>query len=196
MPLIKSPLGLEYALLGFLRTQPTHAYEIHQMLLRAEALGLVWRLKQAHLYSLLARLEEEGCIESTTQPQGTRPPRKVLELTTKGREDFQSWLLSPVEHGRDFRLEFLAKLYFAQEESPAATRTLLDRQRTACRDWLAELRTQAETVEPARRYDRLVCEFRIGQLEATLLWLDECEQTLAPPPGRIGANRRRDELRV
>src|SRR5262245_17657423 len=37
-PMIKQPLTIEYALLGFLRQQPMHAYEIHQTLLRAEAL--------------------------------------------------------------------------------------------------------------------------------------------------------------
>ncbi len=45
-PMIKTPLTIEHALLGFLRQRPMHAYEIHQTLLRAEALGLVWHLKQ------------------------------------------------------------------------------------------------------------------------------------------------------
>ena len=34
-PMIKQPLTIEYALLGFLRQQPMHAYEIHQTLMRS-----------------------------------------------------------------------------------------------------------------------------------------------------------------
>ena len=42
-------------------------------------------------------------------------PRKMLRLTPRGREAFAEWVRNPVEHGRDFRLEFLAKLYFATQ---------------------------------------------------------------------------------
>src|SRR3712207_428899 len=112
-PMVKLPLTLEHALLGFLWQRPMHAYEIHQMLKEARALGLIWHLKQSQLYALLARLEEEGYITSITEPQGTRPPRRVMHLTSQGREAFQRWLVEPVAHGRDFRQEFLAKLFFA-----------------------------------------------------------------------------------
>ena len=37
-PMIKQPLTIEHALLGFLRQQPMHAYEIHQTLMRNEEL--------------------------------------------------------------------------------------------------------------------------------------------------------------
>jgi DNA-binding PadR family transcriptional regulator len=44
MPRVNLPLSTEYALLGFLRRQPMHGYEIHQQLSDATGLGLVWRL--------------------------------------------------------------------------------------------------------------------------------------------------------
>src|SRR5262252_750744 len=115
---LKPALGLEHALLGLLRAQPMHAYEMHQQLLRAEALGLVWHLKQAHLYALLAKLETAGYVGSTTESQGTRPPRKILHLTPAGAVAFADWVTTPVAHGRDLRLEFLAKLFFAAREGP------------------------------------------------------------------------------
>jgi DNA-binding PadR family transcriptional regulator len=62
-PRVKEPLTLEYALLGFLRAGPAHAYEIHQRLSQTEVLGLVWRLKQRQVYALLERLEEENYVE-------------------------------------------------------------------------------------------------------------------------------------
>ena len=183
-PMVKLPLTLEHALLGFVRTQPTHAYEIHQRLEQAEALGLVWHLKQSQLYALLARLEEAGYLASTTEPQGNRPPRKVLQLTPSGHAAFTRWMTTPVEHGRDFRQEFMAKLFFAQQDGSKTAAALLELQRNACQRWLAGLRGQLAVVDPSRTYETLVLRFRIGQLEAILTWLDACTVTLLEPAPR------------
>ncbi|HEX9372725.1 MAG TPA: PadR family transcriptional regulator [Roseiflexaceae bacterium] len=180
-PMVKLPLSLEHALLGFLYAEPMHAYEIHQRLEQAQALGLVWRLKQSQLYALLARLEDAGYIESMTEPQGNRPPRKILSLTSSGRTAFAQWMLAPVAHGRDFRQEFLAKLFFAQRDSPATAARLIADQQQACRDWLIDLRAQAGAIGDDRPYDWLVLQFRISNLEAIVSWLDTCASTLAVP---------------
>jgi DNA-binding PadR family transcriptional regulator len=177
-PMVKLPLAIEHALLGFLREHPMHAYEIHQTLLRPEALGLVWHLKQSLVYVMLERLEEAGYITTTLEPQNSRPPRKLLHLTPRGRAAFERWLITPVEHGREFRLEFLAKLYFAKQDDPVVVASLLTTQRVACQEWLGDLRTQADRLADERDYDWLVLQFRIGQLEAILSWLDICEATV------------------
>lgn len=179
-PMIKTPLTIEHALLGFLRLRPMHAYEIHQTLLRAEALGLVWHLKQSLVYLMLDRLEEADYVSVVLETQGSRPPRKILHLTPSGHAAFARWLVAPVAHGRDFRLEFLAKLYFASQDDPASAATLIAGQQQACRDWLVELRTQANVLSDARDYDWLVLQFRIGQIEAILAWLDICAATAIP----------------
>jgi PadR family transcriptional regulator, regulatory protein AphA len=181
-PMIKTPLTIEHALLGFLRLRPMHAYEIHQTLLRAEALGLVWHLKQSLVYLMLERLEEADYVSGVLKPQGSRPPRKILHLTPSGKAAFASWLVAPVAHGRDFRLEFLAKLYFASQDEPASAATLIAGQQQACRDWLVELQAQADALSDARHYDWLVLQFRIGQIEAILAWLDICSATVVPAP--------------
>lgn len=180
--MIKTPLTIEHALLGFLRLRPMHAYEIHQTLLRAEALGLVWHLKQSLVYLMLERLEEADYVSVVLASQGSRPPRKILHLTPSGQAAFAHWLVAPVAHGRDFRLEFLAKLYFASQDDPASAATLIAGQQQACRDWLIELRAQADTLNDARHYDWLVLQFRIGQIEAILAWLDICATTGIPVP--------------
>lgn len=177
-------LGIEHALLGLLRQQPRHAYELHQQLIQAAALGLVWHLKQGHLYALLAKLEAAGYIISATEPQGTRPPRKMLRLTPDGDAAFSAWLATPVAHGRDFRLEFLAKLFFAAQEGMATVTALLAHQRAACQTWLSDLRARGAAASVNRPYDQLVLEFRIGQIEAILPWLDRCEAALARPAPR------------
>jgi PadR family transcriptional regulator, regulatory protein AphA len=178
-PMLKLPLRLEHALLGFVRARPIHPYEIHQRLEQAEALGLVWRLKQSQLYALLGRLEEAGYLTSVTVPQGPRPPRKVLRLTPSGEAAFVRWLQTPVEHGREVRQEFMAKLFFTQQEGPQAVATLVARQREVCRETVAELQARRAALAAGRVYDDLVLQFRIGQLEATLVWLDTCAEALA-----------------
>jgi DNA-binding PadR family transcriptional regulator len=177
-PMVKQPLALEHALLGFLRERPMHAYEIHQQLLQAEALGLVWHLKQSQTYALLGRLEAAGYLKGAAEPPAAGPPKRILRLMEEGRAAFERWVAAPVGHGRDFRIEFLAKLFFAGQQDRRAAAALIERQREACRGWLADLRAQAEPLRDARPYDWLVLQFRIGQIEAILAWLDTSETVL------------------
>ncbi len=177
-PMVKLPLTLEHALLGFLWKEPMHAYEMHQALKEARELGLIWHLKQSQLYALLARLEEAGYIATVTEPQGTRPPRKVMHLTPAGRDAFQLWMRTPVEHGRDFRQEFLAKLYFARADGAATVTALVELQAEECRNWLVGLQTRAAAT-PQDSFDWLVLQFRIGQVQAILAWLDACATTVS-----------------
>jgi DNA-binding PadR family transcriptional regulator len=171
--MVKQPLTVEHALLGFLRRQPMYGYEIHQRLLDSAEMGLVWNIKQSLLYALLARLEDEGYLTSTLAPQGAKPARKILALTPAGAAAFVSWVSSPVPHGRDFRLEFMAKLYFARAEGPALARSLIAAQIAASTSRRDNLRDQAGLAVP-HSYDWLVLCYRVGQLDATLSWLELC----------------------
>ncbi len=173
--------GLRYALLGLLIDHPMHPYEMHQYLLQAEALGLVWHLKQGLLYALLAKLEATGYLTSTMELQGSRPPRKVLHITAAGQAAFAAWVAAPVEHGRDFRVEFLAKLFFADQQGSASVAALITRQRSACQGWIKDIAAELYALDQHRPYDRLVLQFRLGQLQAVLPWLDQCEEVLAAP---------------
>ena len=174
----QSPLTIEHALLGFLRQSPMHGYEIYQRMSDADGLGLVWHVKQANLYALLARLEKEGFITTVLELQGAKPPRKVFHLTPYGRTTFLDWVQNAVEHGRDLRLDFLVKFYFAQRESPDLALRLIDRQRTACQNWLTRQQQAADTLPDSQAYERLVNQFRQGQTQAMLHWLNTCQQTL------------------
>ncbi|MBN2001951.1 MAG: PadR family transcriptional regulator [Anaerolineae bacterium] len=171
-------LTVEWSLLGFLAEQPMHGYELHRQLSVAIGLGVVWHVKQSQLYAILTRLEERGYIAYTLEPQDMRPPRKIYELTPAGEAAVQSWLQSPVEHGRDFRMEFLAKVYFAQRRSPAILRTLLKAQREQCGAWQVDLQAKVGALSP-QSYEAWVQRFRLGQVQAMLQWLDESEAVLA-----------------
>jgi DNA-binding PadR family transcriptional regulator len=177
-PRAKSPLELEYALLGLLRSGPQHAYEIHQRLEGTEVLNLIWRLKQRQVYALLERLEKAGYLVSTTEAQDNRPPKHMLQLTAAGKDALDRWLSSPVKHGRDFRQHFMAKLYFARQEGDAAVTFLIAQQRAVYQRQINGFQQQLAAIPSERELDRLVYHFRIDQLEMILAWLDLCSATL------------------
>lgn len=176
-PRHKPTLGIEHALLGFLREKPLHGYEMHQQLQAAQALGLVWQIKQAQLYALLNKIESEGLIAGETVAQDGRPPKRLLHLTGAGGAAFDTWLRTPVAHGRDLRIEFLAKLFWVQRASPGHVQQLITIQRETCRSWLVAVTAEIGD-SAAQPYAWLVHQFRRGQIEAMLHWLDTCEATL------------------
>ena len=178
MPMTSTAPTIEHALLGFLRKQPIHGYEIYQKLEQARGMGLVWHVKQSQLYALLSTLEALGYLSARLELQETRPPRKIFRLTAAGRTAYWAWIQSPVKQGNQLRLEFLAKLYFAQQEGSSVVARLIDTQRTACQTWLDVQQRQAQHAAGVGAFDELVHEFRLGQLNAMLTWLDKCEQVL------------------
>ena len=172
-------LTVEYALLGFVYDRPTHGYEIYQQLSASQGLWQVWRMKQSQLYALLTKLEDEAYLVTTLQPQEARPPRKVYSLTATGRATFEAWLATPVTHGRQMRLEFLAKLYFAYRQGPTMVAPLLQQQGVTCRRWLAELQEQSRAALTTDPFAYAVHQFRITQIESFVSWLLICQAALS-----------------
>jgi len=174
-------LTIEHTLLGFVHERPVHGYEIYQRLSAPTGLWQVWRLKQSQLYALLTKLEEENYLAATLQPQDARPPRKIYSLTATGQAAFQTWLTTPVTHGRQMRIEFLAKLYFAHRQDSATVLQLVARQTTACQQWLVDLQGQAGSAAETDFFAYAVQQFRLNQVESFLAWLSTCQQALLTP---------------
>ena len=167
-PLLQSPLTVEYALLGFVRREPLHGYEIYRRLVETPELQLIWRVKQSRLYALLARLEDDGLLRATHEPQDGRPPRKVYHLTPEGEAAFGRWLIEPVRLPREMRLEFMLKLYFAQEEGPEMVRRLVEEQQAVCGHWLA---VWVGDEAGMSLFGRDVLRYRLKHIEAIQTWL-------------------------
>lgn len=176
-PLLQAPLSVELALLGFVRHEPLHGYEIHRRLTDTPELRLVWRMKQSRLYALLTRLEEEGYLEAVLTPQDSRPPRKVYHLTPVGISAFKRWVTEPVRLPRELRLEFMLKLFFGGEEGPETVARLIQRQQQVCAQWLA---SWGSDDEPARPFIRAVRRYRRGHIEAIQEWLASLSNDFAP----------------
>ena len=172
-PMVRQPMTIEHALLGFLREKPLHGYEIHRRISDPEGLGLVWQVKQSQLYALLGKLEESGYVTGELEPQGSRPPRKIYSLTEAGSRTFAEWVGSPVPHGREMRLNFMVKLYFARKEGKNIVSRLIEEQRGMCVRWLDVV--EVSTDGDPGSFRNLIEGFRAGQIEAMLAWLDLCE---------------------
>ena len=173
-PMVRRSLTIEHALLGFLKQSPLHGYQLHQELCDPGGLGRVWRIKQAHLYALLDKLEEVGYITSSLHLQEARPARRVYQLTANGQRAFQEWLFTPVQAPRQMRQEFQLKLYFAKRESQELCARLIAAQRTACQHWLTNHQSLASEEDEANSYAWLVDQYRIGQIQAMLDWIELC----------------------
>jgi PadR family transcriptional regulator, regulatory protein AphA len=173
-PMVRRPPGIELALLVFLRNGPQHGYQIHQTAADPRGLGLVWNLKQSQLYALLTKLEGDGYVSSVLQSQEPHPPRRMFELTPSGRKAYQNWLTNPVTVPRLVRQEFLAKLYFLQDDKKS-TRLLIDRQRETCQRWLDDFSRQAAQYE-AGSYGWLTFQYRVSHTQSILAWLETCQQ--------------------
>ena len=174
-------LTIEHALLGFVYERPLHGYEIYRQLSAPAGLWQVWRLKQSQLYALLTKLEEAHYLTATLQPQDARPPRKIYALSEAGCMAFDNWLKTPVTHGRQMRLEFLAKLYFAHRQDPAVVLQLLEQQTCACEHWLGQLQGQFAATPDSDLFAYSVQQFRLNQIESFLAWLAACRQVLLTP---------------
>ncbi|NIV32573.1 MAG: hypothetical protein GWN58_24965 [Anaerolineae bacterium] len=108
------------------------------------------------------------------EEQPNRPARKVYQLTPEGRAAFEEWVHQPTPYLRRIRVEFLARLYFFQRLSMDGLDRLVAGQKAVCRDQIERFdRLMADTEEP---FAHLVLEFRRGQLEAVVRWLDRCPE--------------------
>jgi DNA-binding PadR family transcriptional regulator len=79
----------ELLILGIIRTQKLHGYQLWE-LLKAVPMGV--RLKRSNAYRILDSLKSRGFVNETREREGRRPERRVYEITEKGEEQFQEML--------------------------------------------------------------------------------------------------------
>ena len=163
---MKTKPSTEYVLLGALFLGPKHGYEIMQFL--ESALESTWQVSTSQLYVLLKRLEHDGLLESNLETQETRPSKRVFSLTSKGKKAFLAWLRIPVEHIRDLRIEFLAKLFFFQSFSLNGGNELIKAQVTSLKAIKKKLQKNKRESEAFRK---LVLEIKLLTIETWQEWL-------------------------
>ncbi len=174
----------EYIILGLLKSQPMHGYEMFQKF-EGSTLGEIIRLEMNQMYAFIKKLEKLGYIETTLETQETRPPRKIHSLTPSGDAIFHEWLTQPVEKPRDIRILFLLKLYFVQKFMPHTMSNLINQEISACNSFLHHLESK-HSIDTVRDddtfFEQIVLRSRIHQTRALLEWMHELQTTLAVTP--------------
>ena len=170
----QASFSLEYILLGFLYQSPIHGYDLYKQLCNLKGISIIWHLKMSQLYALLDKLEKDGLLTSRHVPGQALLVRKEYQITPQGQQRFLSWVSNPVEHGREMRQEFLAKLFFAQKAGVEGYLKLIDEQTAVCGRWLSSLNLSSSNLTHDANFERLVFQYRISQVRAMIEWLAFC----------------------
>lgn len=164
---MKTKPSTEFVLLGTLMNGPKHGYEIRQFM--DGSLDSTWFVGTSQLYLLLKKLEETGLLQSRKKQQETRPTKRVFFLTDKGKHIFLNWLNKPIDHMRDFRIEFLAKLFFFDHLSLEGGESLVDLQVQRFEKLQKSIN---QKVEPKNNsYTQLVFGFKLATVKSRIQWL-------------------------
>jgi len=164
---MKSKPSTEFVLLGSLMDGSKHGYEIRQFM--GDALDPTWFVGTSQLYLLLKKLEKSGLLESSLKRQDARPAKRIYRVTTKGRAAFLDWLNQPIQYMRNFRFEFLVKLFFFHHLALAGGERLICSQIKNFEDLQQSLKEKIETEDDA--YHRLVFDFKLSTTKARRKWL-------------------------
>jgi DNA-binding PadR family transcriptional regulator len=179
----------EWVVLALLAEAPSHGFAVARTLSRATVLGQVWTVPRPLVYRALGRLEEQGMIAAAgEEPGDPGPPRMVYKATGKGRKAVAQWRAEPVQHLREVRSAFLAKVLLRRRAGePLAP--LVAEQRAVFHPLFQRLADQFDEGEG----DRVVASWRyessqaIARLLAHVEALDHSEppdDAAALTPGR------------
>lgn len=161
------PLKIEYAILGLIRRQPAHGYELLQSW--QDGLDIIWHVKAGQFYAALDKLEQQEWLIFEVVQAGGYPPRKVYTICQEGEQAYVNWMCSPVLAPREFRQEFLARRYFFDEVDPKYVQTLLRKQVQTCQGWLAE---QQQKLATFTGFALDVGTYRLQQMQGIWQWLE------------------------
>jgi PadR family transcriptional regulator AphA len=175
-----SSLSPEYPLLGLLRLEPGHGYQVHQRLERD--LGSLWMVRQNQAYNILNRLEAAGMVRATLgSGKGTHAQRR-FSLTPAGRRRFDAWLHAPTGlSARALRVDFLTRLYFAQRLDPKLAHEIIDGQLAVTRDGVDRLLRQTEAEQAHGVVAELSEDLRVRHLKLVIEWLESLHERIENP---------------
>jgi len=161
-------------LLGLLRLQELHGYQINELI--DVHLGTSIQLKKPTAYKLLGAMENDGWINYREEQEGNYPTRRVYRITPEGEEAFQQLLrqslaaYKPVSYLNNIGIVYLDTL-------PGEEAAALLRQR---REEVENLAQVLRTDEQHQGGFQLMLSYHLGQLNAELEWLDEVIGHLQP----------------
>lgn len=156
----------ELLLLGLLRQEGRHGYELYDFIERT--MQACVDLKRPTAYYLLDKLAKGGYIEEREEQVGNRPPRRVYRLTAAGDTYYQQLLRDNLGGHRPPPFPDTIGLAFLDDVPAAEALTLLSRRRAVIAAELDGLRAVPD--HPGSL--QLVIDHQTAYLAAELAWLD------------------------
>ena len=176
MPRTKTTFSpAEYAVIGLLRSHPSHGYDLQRLLTGRRGLGLVCPVEPAMVYAILKSLSGLELIDGEWDGS-SYPPKAIYSVTDSGDAEFQRWLSRPVERMREVRLDLMVKLYFLMEghdADPSRARELIEDQLDICDAYAREIEGELESVEPDS-FDAVALGSKLSAAVLTRAWLADC----------------------
>lgn len=172
-------MALQEALSALLLAGATHGYQL-MTTLEAE-LGPLWETRASRVYLTLARMEQDGLVTSTRVRQQSRPDRRLLRLTSRGRAMAERWL-----QGEGSGDDAVVRLAVARVVLPNAFDRLAS---TLAGSRGARLQRLRELRQKAREGFQLeALDAEIARAQADLRWLatvrDRSDEIVARPLAR------------
>ena len=156
----------ELLLLGLLRSQEAHGYQLHEAI--DGHLGMGVQLTKPTAYRLLKKMAEDGWMTFREEQEGNRPPRRVYAITAQGEVAFQHLLRENLANYQPAEFTCQIGLAFLDELSAKETLSLLYRRRAGMEELLESMRAHCE--HPGGL--QLMLEHQVHLLAAELDWLD------------------------
>lgn len=129
----------EWVVLALVAESPTHGFAVARELQADTDLGRILTVHRPLVYRALDRLRDAALVEQlATEPGDAGPNRTVMRATRSGRAALRRWFVTPVDHVRDLRIEFLIKLRLTERVGRDES-VLVDAQRVELADTLATL---------------------------------------------------------
>lgn len=187
---------LELAILGLLKEQELHGYELKKRL--SETLGFASGVSFGSLYPALARLEAAGAVKAVdgmVSPGATVPltgslggelavfrarkvgargsrGKKVYGITERGEALFEELLVTETQSSDDERV-FNLRLAFARYLPPDARLGMLERRRAHLLERLVQVRARMKALREGDRYSLSLVEHDRDSAEHDLTWIDQ-----------------------
>ena len=157
----------ELLLLGLLRRQVMHGYQLNEFIERD--LTMCTDLKKSTAYFLLDKLVKNELVSFQQTQEGGRPPRRVYQITAKGEAEFQRLLRENLGTYDPVRFPNDIGLLFADALPAADMLGLLRDQQQSLRQQL----TMIQSAPPHPHPMQWVIEHRLVHLQSELDWLTD-----------------------
>ena|SRR2546426_2646406 len=165
---------LELAILGLLKEQAMHGYQLKKRL--ADTLGSFWQVSYGSLYPALKRLQRQEAVEMIFPKEEVGRRKNVYRISPKGEELFAEML---ERAGADASEDngFSVRLAFFQYLKPETRIRLLERRRVFLEGRGSKLKDALRsTKERIDNYTLSLMNHQLAATEHDIRWLDELIQ--------------------